>query len=227
MVYSNLKELSKDDFLYQAGDPGDTFWFLLRGKLDILSKTGDEFKYSKGIDESTFYGKKEFYNENRLDYAKVTSEKALLIEFKTAKFNSVVNKTQISEAQKKIDFLIRYVPGFRELPKRMIEDFEVFFLKEQVTQGFQIQKFDENGDYIYFIYRGLCKLLYPTSKMPDIFIKSDLYDPVKQKYLMFGHLKSGDIFGEQCALNDILSSYSVVACSNKVEYYKIHRSHFL
>ena len=63
--------------------------------------------------------------------------------------------------------------------------------------------------------------------MPDIFIKSDLYDPVKQKYLVFGHLKTGDMFGEQSALNDILSSYSVVACSAKVEYYKIHRSNFL
>jgi CRP-like cAMP-binding protein len=63
--------------------------------------------------------------------------------------------------------------------------------------------------------------------MPDIFIKSGLFDPVKQKYLMFGHLKTGDMFSEQCALNDIVSSYSVVACSAKVEYYKIHRSHFL
>lgn len=44
---------------------------------------------------------------------------------------------------------------------------------------------------------------------------------------MFGHLKAGDMFGEQCALNDIDSSYSVVSCSKKVEYYKIHRSHFL
>jgi CRP-like cAMP-binding protein len=44
---------------------------------------------------------------------------------------------------------------------------------------------------------------------------------------MFGHLKSGEMFGEQCALNDIESSYSVVACSNKVEYYKIHRANFL
>jgi CRP-like cAMP-binding protein len=44
---------------------------------------------------------------------------------------------------------------------------------------------------------------------------------------MLGHLKTGDMFGEQCALNDIVSSYSVVGCSNKVEYYKIHRSHFL
>lgn len=63
--------------------------------------------------------------------------------------------------------------------------------------------------------------------MPDIFIESEMFDPIEQKYLIFGHLKSGDMFGEQCALNDIVSSYSVVACSKKVEYYKIHRANFL
>lgn len=61
------------------------------------------------------------------------SEKAIIIELKTVKYNHIISKTQLSEGQKKIEFLIRYVPGFRELPKRMVEDFEVFFLKEQVT----------------------------------------------------------------------------------------------
>jgi len=119
------------------------------------------------------------------------------------------------------------VPGLRDLPKRMVEDFEVYFMKEQVTQGYQINKVDENGDYIYFIYRGVCKLLYPTNKMSDIFVKSDLFDPDKQQLVMIGHISRGDMFGEQSALNDISSTYTVAACSPKVEYYKIHRSDFL
>lgn len=40
-------------------------------------------------------------------------------------------------------------------------------------------------------------------------------------------MKAGDIFGEQCALNDLISPCYVIACSPKVEYYKIHRSNFL
>lgn len=96
-----------------------------------------------------------------------------------------------------------------------------------MTQGYQIQKADENGDYIYFIYRGVCKLLIQTGKMPDIFVQSDMFDPVKQKFLVFGLLKPGDMFGEQSALNDINCPYIVAACSPKVEYYKIHRANFL
>lgn len=39
----------------------------------------------------------------------------------------------MSAAEKKINFLIRYVPGLRDLPKRLVEDFEVYFIKECVT----------------------------------------------------------------------------------------------
>jgi hypothetical protein len=94
----------------------------------------------------------------------------------------------VSASERKVEFLIRFVPGLRDLPRRLVEDFEVFFIKEQATRGYQILKVDENGDYIYFIYRGVCKLLFPTSKMSDIFVKSELFDPNKQKYLVFGHL---------------------------------------
>ena len=71
------------------------------------------------------------------------------------------------------------MPSFRELPRRLIEDFEVYFIKEQVTKGFQIQKVDENGDYIYILYRGVCQMLYPSNKMPEMFVESPIFDPVK------------------------------------------------
>ena len=77
---------------------------------------------------------------------------------------------------------------------------------------------DTQGDFIYFIYRGICKILYPTEKIPNI--------NQINKYIVLGHLKSGDSFGEQSALNDIATPFSIVACSPKLEYYKIHRSHF-
>jgi hypothetical protein len=63
----------------------------------------------------------------------VVTETAIVLEMDTIKYINIISKTQISESQKKIDFLIRYIPGFRELPKRLVEDFEVFFQKEQAT----------------------------------------------------------------------------------------------
>lgn len=60
----------------------------------------------------------------------------------------------------------------------MIEDFEVYFMKEQVTRGYIIQKQDKQDDYLYFIYRGVCKIIYPTSSM-SFFGESAYYDKDK------------------------------------------------
>lgn len=98
MIFSTIKELKKDEFLFEPGSSGSTFWFVMTGKLEILVKTDNEFKYSKGVDENTFFGKKEYFNESRDEYAKVVSDKALLIELNTIKYNNIISKTQISEA---------------------------------------------------------------------------------------------------------------------------------
>ena len=44
----------------------------------------------------------------------------------------------------------------------MIEEFEVFFLKEEVTKGYQFLKQDEQDDYIYFLVSGRCRIVYST-----------------------------------------------------------------
>lgn len=138
MLFSNIVELTQGEFLYKAGDPGGSFWFVLTGKIEVVIKTGEDFKYSKSVDENTFFGLKKFYGEPRIDYAKVASPKLQVIEFNTEKYNNIVQKTQLSTSEKKIIFLIRFVPGFRLLPRRLLEDFEVYFIKEQVSKGFQI-----------------------------------------------------------------------------------------
>ena len=55
---------------------------------------------------------------------------------------------------------------------------------------------------------------------------SDLFDPELQKYVVLGHLNRGDMFGEQSALNDLPNPYTLVAATQKVEFYKIHRANF-
>jgi len=71
LLFTTYKQLSAGEFLYQSGDSGSDFYFVMTGTLELLVKTGDDFKYSKGIDESTFFGQKKFFNESRGDYARV------------------------------------------------------------------------------------------------------------------------------------------------------------
>jgi len=44
---------------------------------------------------------------------------------------------------------------------------------------------------------------------------------------VFNTLKKGDIFGDFASLRDTTNPYTVEVVSDKAEYYKIHRSHFL
>ena len=57
---------------------------------------------------------------------------------------------------------MRYVPRLRAVSRNVIEELEVFFIKEVVTQGYILQKQDEQDDYIYFVYRGTCRILLNT-----------------------------------------------------------------
>ena len=81
-------------------------------------------------------------------------------------------------------------------------------------------------DYIFFIYRGVCKILYPTEQIKDSIAHGGIIDDEKQKYIMLGHLKRGDMFGEQSALNDLPNPYTLVAASPNVEYYRIHTANY-
>ena len=77
---------------------------------------------------------------------------------------------------------------------------------------------------MYFVIRGICKIIYPVEFLPEIFVESVICDSAKQQYFVLGHLKKGEMFGEQSALNDLPNPFTVVAASQKVELYKIHRS---
>ena len=53
--------------MYKEGDSGDTFWFLVEGRIEVTVKSGQETKFSKSIDENTFFGQKKTHQENRTD----------------------------------------------------------------------------------------------------------------------------------------------------------------
>lgn len=104
----------------------------------------------------------------------------------------------------------------------MIQELEVFFMKVVYTQGYLISKQDEQEDYIYFVFKGKCRLLVntaglniPTSGKPN------------KKHLIVGTLKRGDSFGEASALNDLPNPYTVECLTKEVHVYKILRGHLI
>lgn len=240
MLFSRLHELGKGQYLYRKGDPnGLGFFFVLKGRVELLvtsaqSTTSNEavideseMKFSKHVEVNEYFAYRgTSFSEPRNDYARIVSDSCELLEIDGQKYLEIMSKTKLSASEKKIDFLIQYVPTLRNLPKKIVEDFEIYFQKEVLTRGYQILKINEQDDYLYLVFRGVCKVLYNVDMLPEIFGESAFYDKQKQKYFVIGQFGRGEMFGEQSALNDLDNPFTVVAASPKVELYKIHRSNF-
>lgn len=223
-----VQELGQGDFLYRKGDSSFSFYFLLKGKIELMVESHnieEGFKFSKNVDEFEFFGIKSITSDPRHDYAQVVTEKCWVLHIDKENYEQIVKRTQLSVSEQKIDFLIRYVPRLRAVSRNVIEELEVFFIKEVVTQGFIIQKQDEQDDYIYFVYRGRCRLLLNTQTEP-LSLPAEI-NPHQRRYLVLGTLKRGDSFGEQSALNDLPNPYTVEAWTNEVHLYKILRGHLI
>jgi CRP-like cAMP-binding protein len=59
-VISVVELPSKGDFLYKKGDSSQWFYFLLKGKIELVVEDSNgapgEFKFSKNVDEYEFFG---------------------------------------------------------------------------------------------------------------------------------------------------------------------------
>jgi len=90
-----VQEMQKDDFFYRKGDKSNNFFFLLKGKIEILSEShqSDEFKFSKNVDEFEFFGLKSLTSDPRHDYAKVVTEKCWVLLIDKEFYEQIVKKT--------------------------------------------------------------------------------------------------------------------------------------
>ncbi len=232
-------EVPKDGSLYDKGSPTTEFYFVLNGKplrtsdrvagkLELLvdSAADDELKFSKAVDENEFFGLKESSKDARHDYARGVADLTKVLAIDRDEYSNIIKKTEMGTGEKKIEFLMRFIPKIRnsDQARRMLEEFEVFFIKEQYTQGYQVLKEGEQDDYLYLLYRGKCNITLQRSSLPDV-CHEKLEEHHKQ--LVIGAHRPGDCIGEASALNDFDNPYTVEVATKKAEIYKIHRSNFI
>jgi CRP-like cAMP-binding protein len=84
-----IKEIKKEEYLYQKGDDSLYFYFILRGKLEVISESGGVLKFSRNVDEGEFFGKSITF-ETRNDYAKCPMECCEILEIPKDKYESIV-----------------------------------------------------------------------------------------------------------------------------------------
>lgn len=99
-------------------------------------------------------------------------------------------------------------------------------MKEEYTRGFHVLKQGNQDQYLYFIFRGKCRLLLST-RVPPMATVFPVSIQERNEWLILDTLNKGQAFGEITALNPSTPSpYTVEVCSETVTLLKIHINQF-
>lgn len=163
----------------------------------------------------------------RQDVAYAAGE-TIVLSVDRASYDKIRTETIQSDAEKKINFLIRYVPRLRMSPRNIIEELDLLFVKECYTRGYKILKEGEFNENVYFIRSGICKMMYsligPMKKVKE---QLSPEEQEKYKYITLCNVSVGQSFGEDSGLNGNKVQETVQAESEVVEAYKISKSMLL
>ncbi len=146
----------------------------------------NQHKISRTADENSFFGLKDHHNDLRTDFGIALTE-TQIISFNTENYRQILALKEFTTAEKKVDFLMRFGPKLRDFGRNMVEEYEVMWIKQEATRGYQMLKFNEQNDVIYIFCSGEARMTVPIE---------DTQQEGKVKQLVFGYLKIGDIFGE-------------------------------
>ena len=85
--HMTFQELQKGEFLFKRGDQAKGFFFLLKGKMELIVEdqvNPGEYKFSKNVDEFDFFGLKQNSADHRQDFARVVTDKCFVIHIDKA-----------------------------------------------------------------------------------------------------------------------------------------------
>lgn len=163
-----MRELKVGEPLYRKGDKSTYFYFLLRGQLHLTVVESKSEKFVHNIDENTFFGFREISME-RNDFATSKQQQTEVIQIDTNVYKDIITHSQLAVSVEKIDFLMRFVPHLRDEDKvglEQLKKLEVHFMKEEYTRGYHVLSQGQQDEYLYFIFRGKCRLLLSTKIAP-------------------------------------------------------------
>lgn len=76
--------------MYAKGDSSDTFYFVLKGQLKLMVMENGNLKFSKTVDESTFFGFRDGMGQKRNDCAFAITDNTEVIGFDTIKYKEII-----------------------------------------------------------------------------------------------------------------------------------------
>jgi len=223
--FIEFQSFNKHEEIYSAGEPSKWFFYLLSGAVHLIevNQEGDE-KIANLFHENQVFGFDKSTNSEDVPCRTKTAKaekKTFVLKINILKYENIRKERVVSSAEAKIEYLTRYIPGFRSVSTNVINEFETLFKKEKVTQGFRIIEQGKINDFLYFIFEGSWRLLYNYTTNKRIASKFEMIDSTVSKFIHIGKLVEGDWIGQTSALTKTPSKYSAQVDSEEAVLYKI------
>lgn len=212
--------------IYVAGEESKWFYYLLSGAVHLIEvdKEGEQRQIASLLHENQVFGFDKASSQGEISTRARTAKaekETLLLKINILKYENIRKERVLSKAEAKIEYLTRFIPGFRSVQSKIIDEWETLFKKEKVTKGFRIIEQGKINDFLYFIVSGSWRLLYNYAGNKRIASKFEMIDATVSKFIHIGKLGVGDWIGQTSALAKTPSKYSAQVETEEAVLYKI------
>ncbi len=212
LAIANKVKFSSGDIVFKKGDPGDEFFIIMRGRVEIASKGEILTLYSDG----DYFGEKAlFMNEVRTASATAVTDTVLLSIHKKQMMQLIRGTTieqtlyQLATAQNQAlrEELNANIVFSRFTPTQQTQLYKIIEpVSGSLQKGHEITREDSQTEYCYFVRQGSINVF--------------------RKNVLYASLGRGELFGIAATVSNCGCSHYTYTVNEQAELYKIPRALF-
>jgi cAMP-dependent protein kinase regulator len=203
------------EVVIRQGDPGDTFYIIERGKLQIWQQQGDEPPgYVQSLGPGQSFGEAALVTDQPRNATVIAETPVVLLTLGRADFDALVREhlefAQSLKVNLRHSWVLRNMPIFDEMSAYDLVFLTSKLKPEQFNAGATVIQQDDQGDKFYVIESGELAA-YHASNGASVEVE---------------RLFAGDYFGETALISDRPRNASVVTLTD-CSLFSLHRDDFV
>ncbi|CAG9335628.1 unnamed protein product [Blepharisma stoltei] len=205
------EELGENEVLFSKGDPSDCIYVILSGSLQLYNHTlKDKGDMIPGniLGKGTILGERGILKDLPRSLTAVAIEHMYVLRLEAQIFKSLLGKEVNANMETKRKIVDQYIPGLAQIPAQQRERLAYLLDIEYYSRGVIIAKQGSFNEKILIILEGECKIFFQQGQY--------------KRFL--STLEKGSWIGEESALFDKPSAFSVVVTSETLKVARIKNS---
>ncbi|CAG9309906.1 unnamed protein product [Blepharisma stoltei] len=204
-------ELKENELLFSKGDPSDCIYVILSGSLQLYNhsqKGKTDMIPGNILGKGTILGERGILKNLTRSLTAIAVEHMHLLRLEAQIFKSLLGKEMNANMETKRKIVDQYIPGLLQMPAQQKERLAYLLDIEYYNRGTVITKQGVFNEKILIVLEGECKIFFQQGQY--------------KRFL--STLEKGSWIGEETALFDKPSAFSVVVTSDTLKAARIKNS---